>query len=244
MQRFTDPGFKAFNSKKLVFCVVLLVCLSGCYGTEVVNIKVKVDSKVDMKNYSTIAVMDFVDARRNSITDGGKALARMIRKQLQRSKEFTILSESNMNPEMEENMDKDGIEDTDFLVSVCEQLGVDALIVGTFDLYQVNQPVSYIGEQYYPRTGIYRPEPRTYIQRVNRFSFHAKVIDGKTGQPVYDHAPPSEEMPDYSSQPRILPFSGSVTDPAILRRIAARTVSTFVLNLAPHYEYERRILVR
>lgn len=215
----------------------------GCYGAEAVKIRVGVDSKVDMRKYSTIAVMDFIGDRDNSPTDQGKALARMIRKRLRSSKEFHVLDERNMYLILEEEIDKGETEDPKVLVSICGQLGVDALIVGTFDFYRASQPVPYIVERYSPRTGRYRPETRTYIQRVYHLSFHAKVVDGITGETVFDYVPPPEERPELRSDWG-LPFSEGGSDSASLRSIAARPVAKFALSLVPHYEYERRMLVR
>jgi|GEM_PF-2312547 len=241
--RFHAPWLTRFGpSLSCVLCLVSCVFL-GCYGAEAVKIRVRVDSKVDMKKYSTIAVMDFIDVRDNSPTDQGEILARMIRKRLRSSREFHILDERSMYLNLEEEMDKDKIEDPDVLVSICNQLEVDALIVGTFDLYRVSQPVPYIIERYSPRTGKYSPETRTYVQRVYRLSLHAKVVDGTTGETVFDYAPPPEERPEFRSVWG-LSFSEGDSDSTSLRSIAARPVATFALSLIPHYEYERRILVR
>ena len=85
--RIQSPRFSAsfYYVLRLVSCVLCLICVLGCYGNEVVRIRVRMDSKVDVKNYSKIAVMDFIDSRSNSITKQGKILARMIRKQLRKS---------------------------------------------------------------------------------------------------------------------------------------------------------------
>ena len=228
-----------------LFCVLCLTsCVFlGCYGIEAVKIKVRVDSKVDMKKYSTIAVMDFIDRKDNSPTDQGKILARMIRKQLRNNKELHILDERSMYLTLEEEIDKDKIEAPIALISICDQLEVDALIVGTFDFSRVSRPVPYIIERYSPRTGKYRPEARTYIQGVYRLSLHAKVVDGTTGKTVFDYVPPPEEKPEFRSVWG-LSLSEGGPDLTNLRSMAARPVTAFVLSLIPHYEYERRILVR
>ncbi len=227
----------------LRFSVLFLICILGCSGTEAVRIKVRVDSQADMSKYKTIAVMSFIDSRDDSTTDQGEILARMIRKQLRDSKEFEVLDEQSIYLSQEEEFNKAGIESPDVLVSICDQLGTDALIVGTFDFYQLNQPVPYIVQRYSPSTGRYNPETRTYVQRVNRLLIHAKVVDGKTGETIFDYSPPLEEKPEYRDSWGF-PFSGGRSDPEVLRTTAARTVKAFVLKLIPHYEYERRTIVR
>jgi len=226
-----------------VLCFMSCISILGCYGTETIKIKVRVNSKVDMRKYSTIAVMDFINSRNDSPGDQGRTLARMVRKQLKNSKEFIILDERSMYMMLDEEIDKDKIEDPNALVSICNQMGVDALIVGTFDFYRLNQPTPYIVESYSPSTGRYRPETRTYIQRVYRFSLHAKVVDGTTGETIFDHIPPLEERPEFRSAWG-LSLSESGSDSTSLRSIAARPVRAFVLSLIPHYEYEQRILAR
>jgi hypothetical protein len=227
----------------LRFSILCLICVLGCSGTEVVKVKVRVDSEADMSNYKTIAVMSFIDSRDDSTTDQGEILARMIRKQLKVGKEFDVLDEQSIYLSLEEELNKSKIESPDVLVSISDQLGSDALIVGTFDFYQMNQPVPYIVQRYSPGTGRYRPETRTYVQRVNRLLIRAKVVDGKTGETIFDYSPPLEEKPEYRDSWGF-PFSGGSSDPEALRTTAARTVKAFVLKLIPHYEYERRTIVR
>jgi hypothetical protein len=227
----------------LRFFALCLICVLGCSGTEVVKIKVRMDSEADMKNYKTIAVMSFIDSRDDSTTDQGGILARMIRKQLKGSKEFEVLDEKSIYLRLEEELNKSKIESPDVLVAIADQLGADALIVGTFDFYQLNQPVPYIVRRYSPSTGRYNPETRTYIQRVNRLLIRAKVVDGKTGETIFDYSPPPEEKPEYRDSWGF-PFSSGSSDPEALRTTAFRTVKAFALKLIPHYEYERRIIVR
>jgi len=222
----------------LIFCVLL----PGCYGTETVKIKVMIDSRVNMENYKTIAVLDLIDEKKDSITEQGRILARMIRRKLRDSKEFNVISEGTINLTLEEEIDKDRFDDKEFMVSICDTLGADAILVGTFDFYQMAQPISYIAERYYPKTGTYSPEARTYIQRVNHFKLRAKVIDGKNGSVIYDFSPSYVESPEYGNSWLSLFSSGA--DSTSLRSIAIKPISNLVLNLVPHYEYERRVLVR
>ena len=229
--------------RPMYLLILSLVSVSGCYGTEVVKIRIRVDSKVDMKQYGSIAVADFIDSREKTPTDDGRILARMVRKQLKNNKEFQVLNEKSMRLEPDMEIDESQIGNPEALVSICGQLGVDALIVGTFDFDQRRQPIPYIVERYSPRTGTYAPETRTQIQRVHHLSIHAKVVDGKTGKTVFDYSPPSEEKPEFRSDWGLpLPSRGS--DPASMRSMAVRPVTIFVLSLVPHYEYERRTLVR
>ncbi len=227
-----------------VLCVLCLGCFLGCFGREAVRIKVGIDSKVDMKEYKTIAVMDFVDSRSNSLTDDGKTLARMVRKQLGSGKNLNVLDEKSTNLNLREVIDKDKIERPEVLVSIANQLGADALIVGTFEFHQINQPMPYIVEQYSPRTGRYTPDTRTYVRRTQRLAFHVRLVDGRTGETVFDYAPRVEERPE-SRRTWGMPLSGeSKAKRTGLRGMAARPVATLVLSLVPHYEYERRTLVR
>jgi hypothetical protein len=196
-----------------------------------------------MKDYQNIAVMDFIDSRGNSPTDQGKILARMLRRRLRKSKEFHILSERDMYLRLEAGINGDKIGDPDVLISVCDQLGADALIVGAFDFRRTDQPVPYIIERYSPRTGRYGPETRTYVQRVHRLSLRARVIDGTTGKTIFDYVSPPEERPELRNVWGF-PLSGSGSDPTNLRSMAARPVANFALSLIPHYGYERRILAR
>ena len=225
----------------LAFCFLSLICFIGCYSTESVNITVRMDSKVDMRKYHSIAILNFFDKKSKPNEDQGKILARMIRKQLKNSKDFQVLDERNMD--LDTDIHEDDIKDSSILASICNQLGVDALIVGEFEFSQRYQPVPYIVERYSSQTGKYVPEGRTYVQRTYSFLFHAQVVDGATGETIYDYSPRTEERPDYNSSGLGL-LLDKTNDPANLRAIAAKSVTNFVLSLVPHSERERRILVK
>ncbi len=232
--------FKSYI-KVLIFCLPTMIFLFGCYSTENVNITVRADSKIDMRKYRTIAVMDFVDKKSKIDGDNGKIISRMIRKQLKKSKEFQVLEERNMTIE---NVVREGeIGDVNILASLGNQLGVDALIVGEFEIYQRYQSIPYIVDRYSTSTGKYTPEGRTYLQKTYVFSFHARLIDVAKAEVVYDYKPKTEERPEYRSGFG-LPFTDNSNDPSNLRTMAVKPVTKFVISLIPHYEIERRILVR
>jgi hypothetical protein len=226
---------------QFLFLLCLFMFFIGCYETEVANIMVKVDSKVDMNKYHTIAVIDFIDKKTKPSETNGKIIARMIRKQLKSNKDFQVLDERNM--ELDGELHEDDIKDPATLVSISNQLGVDSLIVGEFEFYQRYQSVPYIVERYSTNTGKYTPEARNYVQNVYGLSINARVIDGATGETVFSYAPRAEEKPDYQSS-LALPFSDGTSDPANLRAIAMKPVTNLVLSLIPHYEKERRLLVK
>jgi len=222
--------------------LLLIVYFTGCYSTQSVNITVKVDSKIDMSKYHTIAVINFLDKKSKPNEEQGKIISRMIRKQLKNSKEFQILDEKNM--ELDTEIHEDDIKDPETLVSLGNQLGVDALIVGEFEFSQRYQSVPYIVDRYSSSEGKYIPEGNTYVRNMYSFSFHAKLIDGKTGKTIFDYSPRVEEKPDYQSSGLELLFSDGTNDPSYLRAIASKPVANFVLSLTPHYDHERRILIR
>ncbi len=242
--RSQNPEYRRFGALRFASYALCLIWVLGCYGAETVRIRVGVDSKIDMSKYDTVAVMDFIDNKSSSATDQGKILARMIRKQLVNSKEIEVLNERSMYLLLDGQIDKNNIEDPTVLISICNQLGVGAIIVGIFDFRQTSQPMPYIVERYSPRTGRYTPETRTYIRKSYRFSFRAKVVDGKTGKTVFNYTPRAEDRP-VSRTNWGLPLSGTSGSKSVsLRSIAVRSVTAFVLDLIPHYEYERRVLAQ
>ncbi len=232
--------FKSY-AKALILCLPTTIFLFGCYSTESVDITVRADSKIDMQKYKTIAVMDFVDRKSKNDGDNGKIISRMIRKQLKKSKEFQVLDERNMT--IENVVHEDEIGDVNILASLGNQLGVDALIVGEFDISQRYQSVPYIVDRYSTSTGKYTPEGRTYLQKTYTFSFHARLIDVAKAEVIYDYKPKTEERPEYRSGFG-LPFVDNSNDPSNLRTMAVKLVTNFVISLIPHYEIERRVLAR
>jgi hypothetical protein len=233
-------NFKSYI-KVLMFCIPAMIFLFGCYSTENVNITVRADSKIDMRKYKTIAVMDFVDKKSKADGDNGKIISRMIRKQLKKSKDFQVLEERNMT--IENVVHEDEIGDINILASLGNQLGVDALIVGEFDISQRYQSVPYIVDRYSTSTGKYTPEGRTYLQKTYTFSFHARLIDVAKAEVIYDYKPKIEERPEYRSGFG-LPFTDNSNDPSTVRTMAVKPVANFVISLIPHYEIERRTLVK
>lgn len=211
------------------------------YNIEPVNISVKMDSKVDMRNYRSIAVINFFDMKGKGKKEYGELLARMVRKQLMENKDLKILERRDI--EMDEEIDPSIIDDKESLKNLCNQIAVDALIIGKYEFGQRFYAAPYIIERYSPRTNRYTPEARTYIQKVYYLKLHCLVIDGKNGDVIFDFAPPVEERVEYSGSSG-LPFSSGSDDPANLRAIANKPIRNFVLSLIPHQKNETRILVK
>lgn len=227
----------------IAFITLYFVFLLSCsrYNIESVNINVKVNSKVDMRNYHTIAVIDFFDIKGKLGKEYGELLARMVRKQLMENKDFKVLEKKDI--ELDEEIDPSIIDNKESLINLCNQIGVDAIILGKYEFGQRYYAVPYIVERYSPRTNRYTPEGRTYIQKAYYLKFHAMVIDGKNGEVIYDFAPPVEERTKYPGSSG-LPFSSDSDDPANLRAIAGKPVRNFVLSLIPHQKSETRLLVK
>lgn len=227
----------------IFFTLLCIVCFFGClrYDIESVNISVKMNSKVDMRNYRSIAVINFFDMKGKLGKEHGELLARMIRKQLKESKDLKVLEKKDM--EIDEEIDPSIIDDKESLVNLCNSIGADAIIVGWYEFGQRFYAVPYIVERYSPRTNRYNPEGRTYIQKVYYLKFHAKVIDGRNGEVIFDYTPPVEERTEYTGSSG-LPFSSDSDDPSNLRVIASKPVRNFVLSLMPHQKTETRMLVK
>ncbi len=184
------------------FCFIYLLSCSK-YNMESVNINVKINSKVDMRNYRSIAVINFFDIKGRERKEYGELLARMVRKQLMESKDLRILERKDM--EIDEEIDPSIIDDKESLMNLCNQIGVDAIIVGKYEFGQRFYATPYIVERYSPTTNRYTPEGRTYIQKVYYLKLHCLVIDGKTGEIIFNFAPPIEERTEYSGSSG-LPF--------------------------------------
>lgn len=225
----------------LIFFFPLYLASCSKYNVEPVNISVKMNSKVDMRNYRSIAVINFFDMKGKERKEYGELLARMIRKQLKENKDLKVIERKEI--EIDEEIDPSIIDDKESLINLCKSVGVDAIIVGKYEFGQRFYAVPYIVERYSPRTNRYTPEGRTYIQKVYYLKFHAKVIDGRNGEVIFDYAPPVEERTDYSGSSG-LPFSSGSDDPSNLRAIANKPIRNFVLNLIPHQKNETRMLVK
>jgi hypothetical protein len=183
-------------------------------------------------------VLDFVNLRGGN-DNHGKLISRMIRKQLKDN--FNVLDERDTL--VDTTTIKDIISNTEAVLSIAKQLDVDAIIIGGYEFGERYQAIPYIVDRYSPRTGRLTPEGRTYIQRLYYLKFQAKVIDAKTGEVIFDYSPAIEEKPDYGSSSN-LPFSDDLSDASNIRNIAFKPVRNFVMSVTPHYEVERRILVK
>lgn len=223
--------------------LLCLLCLPSCfrYNTESVSINVRMNSKVHIENYRSIAVIDFFDMKGKLGKEYGELLARMVRKQLKENKDLKVLEKKDI--EMNEEIDQSIIDDKESLINLCNSIGADAIIIGKYEFGQRFYAAPYIVERYSPRTNRYTPEGRTYIQKVFYLKFHAMVIDGKNGEVIFDYAPPVEERTDYTGSSG-LPFSSGSDDPSNLRVIANKPIRNFVLSLIPHQRTETRMLVK
>lgn len=219
--------------------VLYLLCLIGCaqYETEIVNIKVKVDAKIDMKRYNSLSVLDFVNLKGDN-DEHGKLISRIVRRQLKEN--FKVIDEGDIS--IESSIIRSAMKNPEVLMSIMKSFDADAIIIGGYEFGERYHAVPYILERYSPRMGRIIPEGRTYLQRSYYLKLQIKVIDTKTGEVIFDYSPPIEERVDYNRSSG-LSFDG-VDNSSYLRSIINRPVREFVKNLIPHYESERRILVK
>lgn len=216
-----------------------LLWLVGCaqYNAEVVNIEVKVDAKVDMNKYSTISVLDFVNLRGDN-HEHGKLISRVVRRQLREN--FKVVDEGDLS--VDPSSIRSAMKEPELLAPIMKSFDVDAIIIGGYEFGERYHAIPYILERYSPRTGRIIPEGRTYLQRSYYLRLQIKIIDTKTGEVIFDYSSPLEERVDYNRSAG-LSFEGTGMS-SFLRSMINRPVRDFVMNLTPHYETERRILVK
>lgn len=224
-----------------LLCFFALVSFSCSNATKVL-IKVKVPSEIDVDKYSKIAVIPFLNDE-NKNEKWGEDIAFLFRRYLGKSKKFSVLDVKDTKLALEgEKIEQLTLQDKDKLIDLGGELGVDALIVGTYRFYNINEPRRLYYDRYSARLQRYITDTVTYFHKTYVLSLNISIVDSNTGEVVWSDK--FEQSASENHNIGTLIISGISGDNSVIKRLASRAASDFMRKIAPHYETEERILVR
>ncbi|HEX28569.1 TPA: hypothetical protein ENG04_00625 [Candidatus Poribacteria bacterium] len=230
--------------KGKVSLAVILILILGCGGPEKIWIKVNTPSKIDISRYHSIAVLPLLPLKRDDRNgDQGESISYFIRREIAKVKGINLIDAQTTRRILEgEKISIQTLESPEQMVDICGELGVDAVIAGTYKLYHVSEPRRYYVERYSPQLRQYVTQAVTYYEKTYYLKLHLMLIDSKTGKPILDE----EYEPSYSEAHNIgsLIVSEVAQDNPALERLTLDAISQFLKKIAPHYEREERYLLR
>ena len=226
-----------------LLCFLAVFVNSGCGNTTKVLIKVKVQSEIDVTKYEEIAVIPFLHSDESKNEEWGENIAFVFRRHLSKSKKFDVLDSKDTKLTLEgERITIDTFQDADKLMDLGGELGVDALVVGTYKFYNISEPRRLYYDRYSVRLQRYITDTVTYFHKTYVLSLNISIVDANTGEIVWSDKFEQTAAEDHNLGTLLI--SGISEGDNVMKRLTAQAASKFMRKIEPHYETEERILVR
>lgn len=212
----------------------------GCGGAEKVWVRVSVPSEVDLTKYR-LAVLPLLPLKEDD-GEAGHSIAYFLHRELRKVKGMELLSPTQVKRTLEgERLTKEMLESPSDMIDICGELGVDAVVAGTYRLYHVAEPRRYYIDRYSPVLRRYVTEAVTYYVKTYYLKLHLVVIDGRRGEPVVEGDFESSYSEPHNLGTLVI---SEVADRPPIQKLALGAISQFMAKIAPHYEREERFLLR
>ncbi len=229
---------------KLIIILFIGLANSGCGNKTRVLIKVKVQSEIDVNKYKKMAIIPFLNTSKSKDGELGEHIAFLLRRKLSKSSHLEILDTRETRDILAgEKINLNTLKDENALVDVGGQLGVDALIVGSYKFYDISEPRRMYYDRYSQQLQRYVTDTVTYFHKSYVLSLRIFIVNTNTGKTVWK-APPYKETASENHNLGTLLISEISGKNAITKELASRAVTKFIRQIAPHYETEERILVK
>jgi len=253
------------NVLKGITVFTLILLLMSCASTSQISIRVIKPAAISLPGVHKIAVVDF----RGPENSGGQ-IATLLQSMLLETGYYDILEREKINRLLEEkNMAASGIVDDQTAVEIGSLLGVDALIFGDVNTYEV-EPDKKITRKVKEKkhTGKYqwvveedkktgktkkvRKEivedvwvDKSYWVRKGTVAINFRVVDVKTGRFLAAYS--DSRSYDSSKEKRSIfasPYNQNTLRPKgeILNNLSKALCSSFAHKIAPYYVNESRVI--
>jgi len=227
----------------LFFSLLLGLINSGCGNTTKVLIKVKVQSEIDVGRYKKIAIIPFLPSDEDKNEDWGENIAFVFRRYLSKSKKFDVLDSKDTKLTLEgEQITIDTVKSTNKLIDFGGELGVDAMIVGTYRFYHVSEPRRLYYDRYSTHLQRYITDTVTYFHKTYVLSLNISIVDANTGEVVWNNKFNQTAAEDHNLGTLLI--SGISEGDNVMKRLTTQATAKFMRKIEPHYEMAERILVR
>jgi len=232
--------------------MAIFFIISGinCSNIIEVDIKVKTHSDIDINKYKKIAVLPFV-SEENSVNkeksdsedDKGEKIAFFLRRAFFKNKDITVRDTVKTNSIIDgELIDKSLLQDSKKLANIGGELDVNAVITGRYRFYNISEPRRMPVERYSTELHRYITDTITYFHKTYTLSLNIILVDTDTGEIVLDknYKQSASESHNFGT----LVINEAFQDDRIFENLAQKAVLEFAKRIAPHYELEKRLLVK
>ncbi len=234
---------------RLLIVVMWISVSCGC-GRSVtrVSIPIKVQSEINVSQYSSFVVLPFFDEQPEEVTKSAaketeEEIASLMRRRLGQHKNLHILGTQETLRMLDgEPIDLNLLEDPSQLFHFGELFEVDAVVVGSYKFYTVSRSRRYYGERYSRSMQRYVTDYQDYLQKNYIFSLRVVIADAESEEVVWD-----EKYERTAAEAHTLGsflVSQATPDDSTLKNLAKQAITEFTRQIAPHYETEERFLVR
>lgn len=243
-------------SKLKIFAMsIMAAAFISCGNVTEVQIKVKTGSDIDVSKYQKIAVLPFViddeqikNGKKNLSEDEhddekSEKISFFLRRILFKSKKIDVMDTVKTNLIIAgESIDSSLLQDEERLTDIGGELGVDAFITGKYKFYGISEPRSMPVQRYSLQLQHYVTETITYFHKIHILSVQVFVIDARTGKTVLDKSynPSTSEAHSLGTLIINEAFQGD----RVFDKLVNMVVVDFAKLIAPHYELEKRLLVK
>lgn len=230
--------------------VVMWIGVSCSCGRSVtrVSIPIKVQSEINVSQYSSFVVLPFFDEQPEGITKSAaketeEEIASLMRRRLGQHKNLHILGTQETLRMLEgEPIDLNLLEDPSRLFDFGELFEVDAVVVGSYKFYTVSRSRRYYGERYSRSMQRYVTDYQDYLQKNYIFSLRVVIADAESEVVVWDEKYERTAVEAHTLGSFLV--SQATPDDSTLKNLAKQAITEFTRQIAPHFETEERFLVR
>ena len=234
---------------RLLMVVMWIGVSCGC-GRSVtrVSIPIKVQSEINVSQYSSFVVLPFFDEQPEEVTKSAaketeEEIASLMRRRLGQHKNLHILgSQETLRMLDGDPIDLNLLENPSRLFDYGELFEVDAVVVGSYKFYTVSRSRRYYGERYSRSMQRYVTDYQDYLQKNYIFSLRVVIADAESEEVVWDEKYERTAVEAHTLGSFLV--SQATPDDSTLKNLAKQAITEFTRQIAPHYETEERFLVR
>ncbi len=230
--------------------VVMCICFfCGCGGPITrISIPIKVQSELNVSQYSSFVVLPFFDERpdgetKSAAKEAEEEIASLMRRRLGQQKNLNILGTQETLRMLDgEPLDLNLLNEPSQIFQYGELFEVDAVVLGSYKFYTVSRSRRYYGERYSRTMQRYVTDYQDYLQKNYIFSLRVLIADAESEEVVWD-----EKYERTAAEAHTLGsflVSQATPDESTLKNLAKQAITEFTRKIAPHYQTEERFLVR
>ena len=234
---------------KLLMVVMCITVSCGCGGSVArVSIPIKVQSEINVSQYSSFVVLPFFDEQpdeesKAAANETEEEIASLMRRRLGQHNNLNILGTQETLRMLDgEPLDLNLLNNHSQIFKYGELFEVDAVVLGSYKFYTVSRSRRYYGERYSRTMQRYVTDYQDYLQKNYIFSLRVLIADAESEEVVWDEKYERTAAEAHTLGSFIV--SQATPDESTLKNLAKQAITEFTRKIAPHYQTEERFLVR